>query len=553
MAIPIRIRRSTGSTAPTSLLNAELAFVEGTDILYYGEGTGGAGGSATSVIQIGGLGAMLGLAAGNTQTAAGTYTFSGTVTFSGTTSLGAATATTPGESDDSTRVATTEWVLDRIGAFGAGTVTSVALSLPNIFTVSGSPVTSSGTLTGSLATQSANAIFAGPTTGSAAAPAFRALVAADIPDISATYLTVTTAASTYLTGNQTVTLSGDATGSGATAITVTIANDAVTNAKLANVATSTIKGRKSSGTGDPEDLSASDVKDILAIVHTNISDFDTGVRENRLDEMAAPTASVSMNSQKITNLLAPTDDTDAANKAYVDASRSGLDVKQSVRVATTANITLSGEQTIDGVSVVAGNRVLVKDQSTGSQNGIYVCASGSWSRAADADSDAEVTPGMFTFVEEGTANADSGWVLSTNGTITVGTTSLAFAQFSGAGQIAAGDGMTKTGNTLNVVGTADRITVAADAVDIASTYAGQNTIVTVGTLTTGALGTGFTAVGVPQGGTGLTSAAKGSVLVANDANTLSALDGGGTADKLLLYTASSDTISWVSELDGGSF
>ena len=553
MAIPIRIRRSTGSTAPTSLLNAELAFVEGTDILYYGEGTGGAGGSATSVIQIGGLGAMLGLAAGNTQTAAGTYTFSGTVTFSGTTSRGAATATTPGESDDSTRVATTEWVLDRIGAFGAGTVTSVALSLPNIFTVSGSPVTSSGTLTGSLATQSANAIFAGPTTGSAAAPAFRALVAADIPDISATYLTVTTAASTYLTGNQTVTLSGDATGSGATAITVTIANDAVTNAKLANVATSTIKGRKSSGTGDPEDLSASDVKDILAIVHTNISDFDTGVRENRLDEMAAPTASVSMNSQKITNLLAPTDDTDAANKAYVDASRSGLDVKQSVRVATTANITLSGEQTIDGVSVVAGNRVLVKDQSTGSQNGIYVCASGSWSRAADADSDAEVTPGMFTFVEEGTANADSGWVLSTNGTITVGTTSLAFAQFSGAGQIAAGDGMTKTGNTLNVVGTADRITVAADAVDIASTYAGQNTIVTVGTLTTGALGTGFTAVGVPQGGTGLTSAAKGSVLVANDANTLSALDGGGTADKLLLYTASSDTISWVSELDGGSF
>jgi hypothetical protein len=237
---------------------------------------------------------------------------------------------------------------------------------------------------------------------------------------------------------------------------------------------------------------------------STISDFDTQVRTSRLDQMANPTASVSLNNNKITNLSDPTSDQDAATKAYVDASRSGLDVKQSVRAATTADITLSGEQTIDGVSVVAGNRVLVKNQGTGSENGIYVASASGWTRATDANQDAEVTPGMFTFVEEGTANADSGWVLSTNGAITVGVTALSFSQFSGAGQITAGDGLTKTGNTLNVGGTADRITVNSDTVDIASTYAGQNTITTLGTITTGTWN--GTDIAVADGGTGASTA-----------------------------------------------
>lgn len=540
MAATIRIKRTSTSNRPATLKNAEMAFIEGSSTLIIG--TGVSGENAASIIDIGGTGAFLGLSNSLTQTAAGTYTFSGGVTFSGTASIGAATATKPETSDDSTRVATTEWVKDQsylTTETYTGTVTSVGLSLPNIFSVSGSPVTSSGTLTASLATQTANAVFAGPTTGSAAAPGFRSLVAADIPDLSATYLTVTTAASTYLTGNQNVTLSGDATGSGATSITVTVANDAITNAKLANMATGTLKGRATAGTGDPEDLSASDVKTLLAIVHTDLSDFDTGVQQNRLDQMAAPTSAVSMNSQKLTNVATPTDANDAANKAYVDAARSGLDVKASVRVATTANITLSGEQTIDGVSVVAGDRVLVKNQDTGSQNGIYVCAAGSWSRATDADVDAEVTPGLFTFVEEGTANADSGWVLTTNGSITVGTTSLAFSQFSGAGQVTAGDGLTKSGSTLNVVGTADRITANADSIDIASTYAGQNSIVTVGTLTSGALGTGFTAVAVAQGGLGLTSAVSGLLK--------------GAAGAYAAAVAGTDYLAPDSTIDGGTF
>ena len=194
-----------------------------------------------------------------------------------------------------------------------------------------------------------------------------------------------------------------------------------------------------------------------------------------------------------------------ATRAYVDSTAQGLDVKASVRVATTANITLSGEQTIDGVSVVAGNRVLVKNQSTASENGIYVASASGWSRADDANTSDDVTAGMFTFVSEGTVNADSGWVLATNDTITLGTTGLTFTQFSGAGQVTAGAGLTKNGNTLDVVGTADRITVNADSIDISSTYAGQTSIVTLGTVTTGTW-QGNT-IGVLYGGTGATTAA----------------------------------------------
>jgi len=358
-------------------------------------------------------------------------------------------------------------------------------------------------------------------------------------------------AQNYLTTNASITLSGDATGTGSTAITVTIAGDAVSNDKLANMASGTLKGRASSGTGDPEDLTASQAKTLLAIASTDISDFHTAVRQNRLDQMALPTASVSMNSQKITNLATPTSENDAANKAYVDGARAGLDVKGSVRAATTANITLTGEQTIDGVGVVAGDRVLVKNQTTGSENGIYVVASGSWGRASDADTSDKVTSGMFTFVESGSTNGDTGWVLATDGSIAVGTTSLTFSKFTSQGEILAGDGMTKSGNTLNAIGTANRISVSADAIDIASTYAGQSSITTLGTVTTGVWSA--TTIGVAKGGTNLTTVPKGSVMVANAADAFTALDGGGVSDGILLYTASTDTIAWATELDGGTF
>jgi hypothetical protein len=201
----------------------------------------------------------------------------------------------------------------------------------------------------------------------------------------------------------------------------------------------------------------------------------------------------------------PTDDAHAATKGYVDAARSGLDVKQSVRAATTGPINLAGDlengDAIDGVTLATGDRVLVKHQVTASENGIYVVqASDAAVRATDFDGTGEVSGGAFTFVEEGTAHADSGWVVSSNGAITVGTDAINWVQFSGAGQITAGDGLTKTGNTINVVGTADRITANADSVDIASTYVGQSSITTLGTITTGTWN--GTDVAIADGGTG---------------------------------------------------
>lgn len=200
-----------------------------------------------------------------------------------------------------------------------------------------------------------------------------------------------------------------------------------------------------------------------------ISDLATVVKAYRLDEFTAPTAPVSLGSQRLTSVADPTSAQDAATKAYVDAMATGLDVKSSVRVATTANITLSGTQTIDGVAVIAGDRVLVKNQSTASENGLWVVAAGTWTRATDADADAEVTAGLFTFVEEGTVGGGVGFVLTTANPIVVGTTSLTFTQFSGATDITAGAGLTKTGTTIDVeTASAGRIVVNADNIDLAS-------------------------------------------------------------------------------------
>jgi hypothetical protein len=206
----------------------------------------------------------------------------------------------------------------------------------------------------------------------------------------------------------------------------------------------------------------------------------------------------------------PTDAAHIATKGYVDAARQGLDVKDSVRVASVAPVAIASAleagDVIDGVTLVAGDRVLLKDQSTASENGIYVAvASGAASRATDANTSAKVTTGMFTFVAEGTVNGDNGFVLTTNDTITLGTTGLTFVQFSGAGQVIAGDGLTKSGNTLDVVGTTNRITVNADSVDISANYVGQSSITTLGTITTGVWN--GTDVAVADGGTGASDAA----------------------------------------------
>jgi len=195
--------------------------------------------------------------------------------------------------------------------------------------------------------------------------------------------------------------------------------------------------------------------DIPTLTASKISDFDTQVRTSRLDQMAVPTASVNLNSQKIINLATPTNATDAANKDYVDSVSQGLDPKNSVHVATTTNLNLSSPGgTIDGVTMVSGDRVLVKDQTTASQNGIYVWngAASAMTRASDADSVTKLNGGAFVFVEEGTTYATTGWVLQQPvGNYVLGTTALTWSQFSGAGQITAGTGLTKSGNTIALI------------------------------------------------------------------------------------------------------
>ena len=165
-------------------------------------------------------------------------------------------------------------------------------------------------------------------------------------------------------------------------------------------------------------------------------------------------------------------DTDAANrvasKGYVDGVAQGLDIKDSCVAATTANITLSGTQTIDGVSVTADSRVLVKDQSTQTENGIYLCKAGAWARAADFAAGASEA-GAFTFVEQGTVNGDNGFVCTSDkGSDVVGTNNIVFSQFSGAGQITAGSALTKTGNTLNVAVDDSSIEISSDALRVKS-------------------------------------------------------------------------------------
>jgi hypothetical protein len=228
----------------------------------------------------------------------------------------------------------------------------------------------------------------------------------------------------------------------------------------------------------------------------------------------------------------PTDAAHIATKGYVDSARQGLDVKASVRVATTAAINLSTDlqagDVIDGVTLVAGDRVLVKNQGTASENGIYVAvASGAASRSLDANGTAdtgEVTSGTFTFVEAGTVNFDSGFVVSTDGAITVGVTGITWTQFSGAGSFEAGDGLSKSGTQVNVNVTANRTAITADAIDIASTYVGQSSITTLGTITTGTWDA--TTVAVTAGGTGVDTFTDNGIVYGNGASALDVTSAG---------------------------
>jgi hypothetical protein len=228
-------------------------------------------------------------------------------------------------------------------------------------------------------------------------------------------------------------------------------------------------------------------------------------------------------------------------KAYVDLTVQGLEPKQSVRAASTANIaTLSGPMTLDGVALVAGDRVLVKDQTTAGQNGIYVVAAGAWTRSADADVWGELIS-AYVFVESGTTNADMGYLATVDPGGALGTTAITFVQFTGAGQILAGAGLTKSGNTLDV-GAGTGIAVAADTVGLTGQALALHTLATNGMVARTAAAT-VAARSIAVSGAGL-SVTNGDAVAGNPTLGLTAaLASVGNltpaADRLAYYTGAS--------------
>ena len=560
MATTIQIKRSTGTSAPSSLAAGELAITFGTgtqsnlgDRLFIGDGStvdviGGKFFSdmldhvqgtltAGSAITVDGNKAVDDLIVGNNATTGGSIelkegTNNGThhVQLKAPNSLGGNLALTlPGSDGNNGEVLKTN---------GSGTLSFGTLAL--------------GDLTGTLAL-SALEIDGGTDIG-------EDLVDADLLIVDngaggTNRKTTLTRVKKYIYSA----ISGDVTVANNGALT--IANGSVENAMLAGSIANTKLANSSITIGsDAVALGATqtDLNGITSLDVDNITidgnTISTTNTNGNLNLDPNGTGTVDVSSARITSVATPTGGTDAANKNYVDAQLQGLDVKNSVRVATTANGTLSSAfangQTVDGVTLATNDRILIKDQSTGSENGIYtVNASGAPTRATDFDADSEVTGGTFFFVEEGTVNADNGFVMTNDGSVTVGTTALVFTQFSGAGQVIAGAALTKSGNTLNVGVDDSSIEVNSDALRVKAS--GITNAMLAGSIDLTAKVTGALPVG--NGGTGLSSIAKGSVLVANSANTLSALDGGGSNDGILTYTASSDTIAFATAVDGGTF
>jgi hypothetical protein len=612
MANTIRIkRRASGNAgAPGSLENAELAFNEIDNTLYYGKGTGGAGGTATTVEAIAGTGAFLSLS--------GAQTVTGNKTFSGTLSIATPT--------ENTHATTKLYVDTAIGAVATtftaagdtGTVT-ITNGSDTLTIAGGTGLTSAASATDTVTINLDNtAVTAGSYGSASAIPTFTVdaqgrLTAAGTASISTAFTvdadsgdnltisggdTFTIVGGTGLTSvasaTDTLTLNLDNTavsaGSyGSSTATGTFTVDAqgrLTAASATDIRTATTSATglasfnssdfavnagevtiKSAGVGNSQLENSTITLGSSTLTLGSTTTSVAGITELTVDNLnfngnsitstdtngnitLSPngTGTVDVASSRITGLSEPVSDNDAATKYYVDNKVTGLDWKTAVNLIAKANVSLTGlteTLSIDGHSVLDstddGNyRILLTAQSTGSQNGIYTYTDNGTNytlvRATDADVYTELI-GASVYVMEGTTYLRTGWV-QTNHYIT-DFSNQNWVQFSGAGAYAAGAGLSVTGTEFNVnvatnggieidtdalqlkssvagagltissgviaaVGTADKITVDADSITISSTYAGQSSITTVGTITAGTWN--GNAVPVANGGTGSTTA-----------------------------------------------
>ena len=566
MAVTLQIKRSTGSSAPGSLADGELAYTKGDNKLYIGDGSsvrliGGkafndlidhtAGTlTASSALIVDSNKAIDDLIVGNNATTGGSIqikegTNNGThhVQLKSPNSLSGNVAfTLPSADGSADQVLKTN---------GSGTLSFATVNTS--FTIAADSGSNDTFNTGETLT-----FFGGEGVDTTVANNAITVAAEDATASNKGIASFSSDDFDVSSGAVTVKAAG---------ITNTQLAGSIANAKLANSSVTIGSDAISLGGSrtDINGLTSLDVDNITIDGNTVSSTNSNG--NIVLDPNGTGTVDVS--GAKITTVGTPSQSTDAATKGYVDGVVNGLDVKKSVDFASTANVAgtynngagtitagSNGALSMDGGSPAIGQRVLLKDQTDSVQNGIYsVTTAGNagaayvLTRSTDADAASEISGGAFFFVEQGSANADNGYVTTHNGTPTIGTDDITFEQFSGAGQISAGSALTKTGNTLNVAVDDSSIEINSDALRVKAS--GITNAMLAGSIDLTAKVTGALPVG--NGGTGLTSIAKGSILVANSANTISALDGGGSTDKILLYSQSSDTLAFTNAVDGGTF
>ena len=453
--------------------------------------------------------------------------------------------------------------------WGAITTGSGVTSIATGTGLTGGPITTTGTISIDVTTVTAGSYGSSTQVGTFTVNAQGQLTAASNVSISASSIgAVTTILGTAneitATGTSTVTLSlpvaltfsgKTVTGGTFNMTAATVGADTVTT----NTATQTLTNKTISG--------ASNTLTNIANASLTNSSVTVGTTAIALGASSLTLGGLTT----VTVTQDPTASLQLATKQYVDAVAQGLDPKASCVAATTANITLSGTQTIDGVALIAGDRCLVKDQTLSQNNGIYLVASGAWTRATDMDSWLEV-PGAFTFIEQGTLYADTGWVCTSNAGGTLGTTPITWVQFAGVGSYTAGVGLTLTGTQFSITNTAVTAASYGSATQVGTftvnaqgqlTLAGNTTVTpAVGSIT--GLGTGVaTALAVNVGSAGafvpfngaLGTPSSGTVtnLTGTASININGTVGATTTNTGAFTTVSATTVTATTGIFGGTF